>query len=355
MEKGDERVTGERILISKKYFETYHLPINVDEWTYTNHHLLNWTTLELDTEIIVTQNITYTARWVFSYHVPVISSIKTQRYLESDYITRNDAGKYLQITAEGQQGSYDNGDSFSKYMYDVGVRFYEQKPDNDAYILTEDTEVTEGKDYFEINENNNAFILIQNPTGNPKEQKWYELTGIEPVARYLLTLENDGYVLSEDTGVVDGKTYYRKENDVYIEISNPTGNPSAQKWYEFKFFKRWGGPLDEEKQQRPIFDKKLQMLYCILTITDTTHYKDSDFPIDSPERIFTYEFEVLLKRGIGMHMADDLSAITIFDELAEGDEGLILTKSFSMNRLWTWKIDSAQHLYLEWTGGTNNE
>ena len=44
-----------------------------------------------------------------------------------------------------------------------------------------------------------AYSKIENPTGNPKQQKWYELV-------------NNKYVLTEDTTVTEGKTYYKRVN-----------------------------------------------------------------------------------------------------------------------------------------------
>ena len=44
------------------------------------------------------------------------------------------------------------------------------------------------------------------------------------------------YVLTADTEVVTGKTYYVRSgedpNYVYTPVENPSGDPSAQEWYE---------------------------------------------------------------------------------------------------------------------------
>ena len=51
---------------------------------------------------------------------------------------------------------------------------------------------------FHITVTSNYYASIFDPTGNPSAQGWYELDGNE-------------YVLTEDTTVVTGKTYYRRE------------------------------------------------------------------------------------------------------------------------------------------------
>lgn len=64
------------------------------------------------------------------------------------------------------------------------------------------------------------YEAVGNPTGNPHEQGWYELvSGV--------------YALTEDTEVVEGKTYYRKKTDTYTKVT-PEGNenPHEQGWYE---------------------------------------------------------------------------------------------------------------------------
>lgn len=42
------------------------------------------------------------------------------------------------------------------------------------------------------------------------------------------------YILTEDNAVIQGKDYYTKNGSAYEKVDNPTGNPSAQGWYEIK-------------------------------------------------------------------------------------------------------------------------
>lgn len=271
-------LSGTTIEIPKKYYESYLLPNEPSsEWNWTpkaNHHLSNWlsgtTNIPLATTVTVKGDITYTAEWVDSYHVPVIpaqTGIITKRYVDASYTSTNEGGKYIQISAVGTHGSYD-GVSVSKHTYSVDVTFY------DTDIISVST---------------------------------------IPVATYVLSLTSNSETFSQV----------------------------------------WGKPLSEEDPYaRPLYDKKLNMLYCVLKIIDTTDYGVS---IAEEKRTFTYEFEIPLKRAIAMHMADDLSAISMFEELAEGDKGLVINNNnVVINHLWTWKIDpTTKHMYLEWTGETN--
>lgn len=72
------------------------------------------------------------------------------------------------------------------------------------YIVTSDTEVVEGKYYFEATQ-------VSSPSGNPREQNYFE---------YNSTTQK--YVLTTDTTVTSGKTYYLIEQ-VTTTITDPTG------------------------------------------------------------------------------------------------------------------------------------
>ena len=43
------------------------------------------------------------------------------------------------------------------------------------------------------------------------------------------------YVLSQDTAIISGKKYYSRSGNTYIEVSNPTGNPSENGYYEIDY------------------------------------------------------------------------------------------------------------------------
>lgn len=91
-----------------------------------------------------------------------------------------------------------------------------------SYMRTSDTEVEEGKEYYQYT--NSSYVLVSNPTGNPYSQGYYELMrGV--------------YLLSSDTSVNTNKNYYTRSgsspNYVYTYVETPGGNPSTKPYYEF--------------------------------------------------------------------------------------------------------------------------
>lgn len=103
----------------------------------------------------------------------------------------------------------------------------------------------------------------------------------------------------------------------------------------------------------PLIDKKLNMIYCVLTIIDTTQYIKNGAPVNisQEQRTFTYEFPAPLERAIALHIADDLHAISIMKELKKGDTGLVVNAPMNLQRSWVWDVDPiTQVLFLKWGG-----
>lgn len=77
--------------------------------------------------------------------------------------------------------------------------------ENGSYDLTEDTEVQPNKWYFlrTGSSPNYVYQVVSNPTGDPSAQSWYELTGVDQaVQNYVsshLVLDNNGLWLQTDT------------------------------------------------------------------------------------------------------------------------------------------------------------
>ena len=97
---------------------------------------------------------------------------------------------------------------------------YYEKSGN-IYIPTTDTTVITGKDYYEV-----EYVEVTSPSGNPKNNNYYEDT---PESWQSI---NSIYFQSSDTEVNSNKTYYIIDNNDYIIVENPTGNPSEQSYYE---------------------------------------------------------------------------------------------------------------------------
>lgn len=82
-----------------------------------------------------------------------------------------------------------------------------------VYVVSTDTAVVPNKTYYTL-----AGTTITNPTGNPSANAYYELAG-------------NVYVLSSDTVVDTSKTYYQVTATAVID---PTGDPSTNPYYELQ-------------------------------------------------------------------------------------------------------------------------
>lgn len=113
-----------------------------------------------------------------------------------------------------------------------------------------------------------------------KEHGSYEVSAdvtIDPDKVYFTLQDGDyvpialpeyAYVLSEDTEVVSGKTYYSRTGSgtsvdpyVYTEIENPTGDPSASGYYERQ------GPNDQGWYELSIRDSQSDFIMAHLAVT----------------------------------------------------------------------------------------
>lgn len=316
-----DSLSGSQKTITATYYTPITLPISIVQlsdvptnWRFPNHSLSRWTYTETNVEtgqaetkitfpgttVRMLTNKTYTATWVAAYHIPIITSLITQRYLDEQYTTVNKGGKYLYFEASGIHGSYDTGE----------------------YITTEDTEVVIGKEYYrKINDIYELVVNIED-TDNPSTNQWYE---------------KEKTVVELHKYLVDIKFY-----DSEIVTNKPVATFKKEVTSETEVFNEHWTTLD----------KQLNMLYCILTIVDSTNYGEN-IAIPIADRTFTFTFSIDLERAIAVHIADDISAISMFKELEDNDKGLIInTDSINVQRLWVWKIDpTTQHMYLEWIGG----
>ena len=103
---------------------------------------------------------------------------------------------------------------------------------------------------------------VTNPTGNPSSQGWYENTvnsgsGGSSGSMFEQLIPGSfgySYELTEDTTVVSGKTYYSRDYTYtiyeYVVVTNPTGNPSSQGWYETESY-NFSIPLNAAGQFTP--------------------------------------------------------------------------------------------------------
>ena len=101
---------------------------------------------------------------------------------------------------------------------------------NGTYELTDDTEVQPNKWYFVQTGSSPdyAYQVISNPTGDPSAQGWYELTGIDQAVQHYvsshLVLENNGLWLQTDGSTA--KLFLSSTDGVVLYGTN--GTPVAK-------------------------------------------------------------------------------------------------------------------------------
>lgn len=97
--------------------------------------------------------------------------------------------------------------------------------DAGSYILTEDTSVVSNKKYYtRTGSEEDIATIVENPSGNPHEEGYYE------------QYDDGGYFLSEDVEVNPNSTYYTiipATPYEYTAVSNPSGNPHELGYFEF--------------------------------------------------------------------------------------------------------------------------
>lgn len=130
----------------------------------------------------------------------------------------------------------------------------------EGYSLTSDTSVQQGKDYYNridiadhtytsVGEiENPRYQEVSSPEGSPSEQGWYELV-------------NDEYVATQDTEVVEGKTYFVKIEE----------NPKDNGWYEL--------------------DETVEPNVYVLT-ADTSMVSEKEYYVQSLPPSYIYELEL---------------------------------------------------------------
>ena len=196
-------------------------------------------------------------------------NINPQKHLriESSNLCLNDNGAYINgevIATSGQIGGtsinetsiYSNKDLYSYYKFFSNGQFLivdgdEEDEDKtyikfDPYTLTSDTEIEIGKDYY--TKNGDTYTLIDNPSGNPSAQNWYEIsesTLSVKLNKLLLSIGNK-YEQNEVIDVVDlvaqqtefiklweGETvyFYTINDQVYEVYSLRNGETGEIKYY----------------------------------------------------------------------------------------------------------------------------
>ena len=212
------------------------------------------------------------------------------------------------------------------------------------YQVTEDTSVVNYKVYYTL-----TGVVVTNPTGSPKTNKYYELV-------------NGKYVMSTDTTVDSAKTYYQV---VQAPIQHPEGNPSTQGYYELM--------IDQSLEQYvsmhlAVTDRGLWIIPDGNPDSAVTKVLVSASGPDAGVTIFGTSGQPLAKYGSSTLIGDpSYSNIKISDEKVAFCQGndevayvtgqeLYITRTVVLDRMqlntkWVWQYDdSDQSIFLKWIG-----
>lgn len=107
----------------------------------------------------------------------------------------------------------------------------------DGDIIAQSLTISNGANTYDaINAINSSTyaIAITNDPSNTSIVDPSTTTYLYPIL-YHSGVRIEPYVLSQDTAIISGKKYYSRSGNTYTEISNPTGNPSENGYYEIDY------------------------------------------------------------------------------------------------------------------------
>ena len=177
-----------------------------------------------------------------------------------------------------------------------------------TYVLTGDNEVVNGKYYFTLT--GSDYMVVTNPTGDPNAQGWYELAGIdEAVTNYVashLALTGDGLYIQTD-GVLS-KVLLSSDG---VTIFGPDGSPVAEYGSTAKIGDPNGFHIELSPTELGFYQGRLKVAYV------------------SNNQLYITQSVVLERMDLGT-------------PVSQGGLGQ-----------WSWKVhevDGMNNLYLKWIG-----
>lgn len=177
-----------------------------------------------------------------------------------------------------------------------------------TYTQTSDTEVVEGKFYFI--QNGSEYQVVTNPTGDPNAQGWYELSGVdEAVSSYVashLSLTDAGLYVQ-----ADGIASKLLLSSGGVTIFGPNGNPIAEYGTTAKIGDPNGFHIELNPTELGFYQGQLKVAYV------------------SNNQLYITQSVVLERMDLGT-------------PVSQGGLGQ-----------WSWKVhevDGMNNLYLKWLG-----
>lgn len=161
------------------------------------------------------------------------------------------------------------------------------------FIKTQDETVSESKMYYSISVNN-ELEKIKNPTGNPKEQGWYELEGVEPKTYDALSPFSLKFYLLRNAVSLNSKSAYDETFEMMYESPDVDTllEDTAHLEHTYENILPLGENTYKETKDKNFSDTKSYYYFeedtkTYRLITDTSSYEVTYTPItidlDDPE------------------------------------------------------------------------
>ena len=308
-----------------------------------------------------------------------------------DYFSKNPGAFNFEPTTEADYGGDYTLDENNHYVYDTTAAeryFVTFAPFTIEFAPTTDTIVIDGKDYYELQDG--EYVKVADPSGNPSEQGWYEVSEESEFGQYILNddghfeysettedvtryyplswTSNNGilkldsyyekgqYVKTEDENIVDGKAYY---SESFVKAQGTISN--TIQYYEYQYVKTEDTEVNRDKNYYQFVDLSYEPQILldngyIPAPEGTTEQKykihytalDGDFDENetyfiTPDGITYYEAEELDIQGGPYYYIDGMAADNDGDFIKISDPSQVASSYY--NKVQDPKIDELPTYY----------
>lgn len=131
--------------------------------------------------------------------------------------------------------------------------------------------------------------------------------------------------------VDNGKTIYPKGNKYKYKIKGVFSNEDDEDESSDYIIEETYEDTKIEISQEKIFNDNRKYTNCEIIFEDLSEYEETSIRIE--DRTITFTFTIPLEQAIGIHIANDLRAISLFGELQDDDQGLVIHNDVNIEKV----------------------